>query len=74
LMAEAIQAVENLYQKSILTRPELRPTSPDLLGLYNPPIPSRGSCGRCFCATASSSSMGPSTIIPTIPVTTDGSN
>lgn len=38
-MAEAIQIVENLYQKSILTRPEIRPTSPDLLGLYSPPNP-----------------------------------
>jgi len=39
LMAEAIQIVENLYQKSVLTRPDVRPTSPDLLGLYSPPNP-----------------------------------
>jgi hypothetical protein len=39
LMVEAIQLVEPLYEKSILPRPELRPTSPDLLGLYSPPNP-----------------------------------
>ncbi len=39
LMAEAIQIVETLYQKSLLTRPGARPISPDLLGLYRPPNP-----------------------------------
>jgi hydroxylamine dehydrogenase len=39
LMADAIQIVETLYQKSILARPEIRPISPDLLGLYSPPNP-----------------------------------
>ncbi|MFB0507882.1 MAG: cytochrome C, partial [Thermodesulfobacteriota bacterium] len=39
LMAEAIQIVENLYQKSVLTRPDVRPSSPDLLALYSPPNP-----------------------------------
>jgi hypothetical protein len=39
LMAEAIQIVEKLYQNSDLARPDVRPTSPDLLGLYNPPNP-----------------------------------
>jgi len=39
LMAEAITIVENLYAKSILARPEARPISPDLLGLYSPPNP-----------------------------------
>ncbi len=39
LMAEAIQIVETLYEKSILARPDVRPISPDLLGLYSPPNP-----------------------------------
>jgi len=39
LMAHAIQLVEPLYEKSILTRPDVRPISPDLLGLYSPPNP-----------------------------------
>jgi hydroxylamine dehydrogenase len=39
LMADAIQIVETLYQKSILARPDIRPISPDLLGLYSPPNP-----------------------------------
>ena len=39
LMAEAIQVVENLYEKSFLTGSDVRPTSPDLLGLYSPPNP-----------------------------------
>jgi len=39
LMAEAIEIVEDLYQNSGLARPDVRPTSPDLLGLYSPPNP-----------------------------------
>ncbi len=48
VMAEAIQIVENLYQKSILARPDVRPTSPDLLGLYTPPNPLEGQLWEMF--------------------------
>ena len=48
LMAEAIQIVEPLYEKSILPRPEVRPISPDLLGLYTPPNPLEGKLWEMF--------------------------
>ena len=48
VMAEAIQIVETLYQKSLLARPDARPISPDLLGLYTPPNPLEGKLWEMF--------------------------